>query len=288
MPHQKKILSIIFLPMIILLIPIFNCGVVWAEEDRIIPASSEMVMQANAPLSSIMQVRVRNTYIPRFTDIGGRGNVVGLDMTMPLPAYRFLPIRHLTLLNVPLAITYPKPLGGETGFGDLRFTDIGIVHEGNRFLWGIGPIFVFPTATDQTTGEGKWQAGPAAAAAVKLRRSLAGVVFQNPISFAGHKDRDNVSSMILQPFVTYQLGKGWFIRSQPQIIFGWRTGKKVLPLDLGVGRTFKIGRQTVNCYVEPFWNFSSSGHPPQYGIAAGISFLYPNFWKKYGTKAERD
>ena len=83
----------------------------------------------------------------------------------------------------------------------------------------------------------------------------------------------------MQPFAIYQLGRGWFIRSQPQIIFNWKTGKQQVPLDLGVGRVFKIGRQDVNLFVEPFWNISHDGPTPRFGITFGASLLYPDFWR---------
>jgi hypothetical protein len=107
-----------------------------------------------------------------------------------------------------------------------------------------------------------------------------GVLVQNPISFAGDKDRKDANAMILQPFLTYQLSNGWFVRSQPQMFFNWKTGKQTLPLDLGVGRVFKIGRQNVNCFVEPFWNTSHDGPSPRYGISLGLTLLYPEFWNE--------
>jgi hypothetical protein len=51
-----------------------------------------------------------------------------------------------------------------------------------------------------------------------------------------------------------------------------------VPLDLGVGRVFKIGRQDVNLFVEPFWNISHDGPAPKFGITFGASLLYPDFW----------
>lgn len=238
---------------------------------------SNLTFQASAPLSSIMQIRLRDTYTPQFADLHGWGNVFAIDVTMPLPAYRLLPFRHLSLFTIPAAVTTPS---GLTGFGDVRFVDIALLHEGDKFLWGLGPVFIFPTATDQTTGQGKWQAGPAAAAAVVTKRWLAGVFMLNPISFAGNHERSTVSYMVLQPFVTYQLGDGWFVRSQPQMFFDWKTGNNILPLDLGVGRTFKIGQQDVSCFIEPFWNIASGGNAPRYGFTAGFSLLYPNFWQR--------
>lgn len=236
---------------------------------------SELVKQANAPISSILQVRLQDTYVPQFIGLSGQGNTFSIAITMPLPKFRLLPVPQLSLLTIPAAVTLP---GSSTGFGDLRFLDIAVFHAGRDVLWGVGPTFVFPTASEPETGQGKWQLGPAAAIAFAPEKWLLGVLLQNPISFAGDHDRKDANAMILQPFVTNQLSNGWFIRSQPQLFFNWKTGKQTLPLDLGVGRVFKIGRQNVNCFVESFWNTTHDGPSPNYGIAFGLTLLYPDFW----------
>jgi len=235
----------------------------------------DLVKQANAPISSILQVRLQDTYQPQFSDLDGEGNAVTLSITMPLPKHRLLPLPQLSLLTVPAAVSMP---GSSTAFGDVRFLDIAVFQANDYAVWGVGPTFVFPTAGRRETGQGKWQAGPAAAVAFYPVKWLVGVLIQNPVSFAGDSDRKDVSVMTVQPFVNYQFGNGWFVRSQPQIVFNWRNGHQQLPLDLGAGRVFKIGRQDISCFVEPFWNITHDGPAPKYGFTIGISLLYPGFW----------
>ena len=241
------------------------------------PDKPDLVKQVNAPISSIMQIRFQDTYVPEFNGLHGSGNTFTLALTMPLPKYRLLPFPQLSLLTIPAAVTLP---GQVTGLGDLRFVDVAINHAGNSFIWGVGPTFVFPTASERATGQGKWQVGPAAVVAFVPEKWLVGVLLQNPISFAGERDRKDANAMILQPFVTCQLGNGWFVRSQPQMFINWKTGKQILPLDLGFGRVFRIGRQNVSWFVEPFWNITHDGPSPKYGITTGVTLLYPEFWKR--------
>jgi hypothetical protein len=249
-----------------------------AATDERLDASVEqpnLVKQANAPVSTILQLRIQDTYLPEFDKLHGDGNVTSIAVTMPLPQYRLLPIRQLSLLAAPVAVTTPDDT---THFGDLQFTDLGIMETDRGFIWGAGASFVFPSASSHETGQGKWQAGPAAVAAYAPRNWLLGLLLQNPISFAGDGDRKDANALLVRPFLTLQLGKGWFVRSQPVIFIDWENHGEVVPIDLGFGRVFQIGSQYVNLFVEPFWNAVDYGPAPKYGITVGLSLLYPNFW----------
>jgi hypothetical protein len=252
-------------------------GALADDERPSVSAQSDLVKAANAPISSILQIRLQDSFAPQFWDLHGRGNTFSIAMTMPVPEYRLLPFPQLSLLTLPVAVTVP---GGVTGFGDVRLADVAVLDPGHSVLFGLGATLVFPTASTPVTGQGKWQAGPAAAIAFAPRNWLLGVFLQNPISFAGDPKRADTNALFLQPFVTYQVGHGWFIRSQPQMLFDWKSGKQVLPVDLGVGRVFKIGRQDVSLFVEAFWNVSHDGPGPRFGLTFGASLLYPDFWRQ--------
>jgi hypothetical protein len=176
-------------------------------------AQTNLVNQANAPISSVFQIRLQDAYAPAFQGgLHGQGNAFSIAITMPLPEYRLLPLPQLSLLTIPVAATLPLPNGDLTAFGDVRFVDLGVLDAGHRLLFGVGPTFVFPTANTRKTGQGKWQAGPAAAAAFTPEKWLFGVLAQNPISFAGDDTRASINEMVLQPFISYQVGKGWYVR----------------------------------------------------------------------------
>ena len=134
-------------------------------------AQSDLVNQANAPISSVFQVRLQDAYAPAFQGrLHGQGNFFSIAITMPLPEYRLLPLPQFSLLTIPVSATLPLSQGELTAFGDVRFVDLAVIDAGHRMLFGVGPTFVFPTATTKKTGQGKWQAGPAA---VELERVAA-------------------------------------------------------------------------------------------------------------------
>ena len=76
-------------------------------------SQSDLVNQANAPISSIFQIRLQDAYAPAFQGaLRGQGNFFSIAIGMPLPQYRLLlPFPQLSLLTIPAAVTLPLPSG---------------------------------------------------------------------------------------------------------------------------------------------------------------------------------
>ena len=86
---------------------------------------------------------------------------------------------------------------------DLAVSPWPSAETGLRF--GLGPTFVFPTATSKFAGQGAWQAGPACAAVyTRVPRLLIGFLLQNPISFAyTSPDRPSQNTLAFQPVALF-------------------------------------------------------------------------------------
>jgi len=71
------------------------------------------------------------------------------------------------------------------------------------WILGGGPVFLYPSATENALGGEKWGAGPTA---VVLRQDSGwtyGMLANHVWSFAGTNRRQDVSATFLQPFVSY-------------------------------------------------------------------------------------
>ena len=121
--------------------------------------------------------------------------------------------------------------------------------QSGDITWGIGPSISIPTATDEKLGSEKWSAGPSAVALVTPGPWVVGTLVRQLWSFAGDDDRQDVSQMLIQPFVNYNMAGGWFLTSAPIITANWEASSDntwLVPLGGGGGRVFKIGPQPVN------------------------------------------
>lgn len=69
--------------------------------------------------------------------------------------------------------------GSEFGLGDLTYQAFFSPAQPSEVIWGVGPVLVLPTNTDDRLGVDKWSAGPAALVLAKPGHWLYGALVQN-------------------------------------------------------------------------------------------------------------
>jgi len=95
--------------------------------------------------------------------------------------------------------TAPGQFERAAGLGDLAVVELlSPAHSGNSVL-GAGPTFIFPTATSEFTGQGKWQAGPSVVAGYLTKEFFLGVFPQQWWSVSGQHGRVGTNQLNLQP-----------------------------------------------------------------------------------------
>ena len=107
-----------------------------------------------------------------------------------------------------------------------------------------------------------------------------GFLVLNLWSYAGDEDRANVNAMTLQPFINYNLPKGWYLTSSPLMTANWEAeddNRWTVPIGGGFGRIFKIGDQPVNANIAAYYNVMT---PDDVGAnwqsGASEPFPFPN------------
>jgi hypothetical protein len=76
------------------------------------------------------------------------------------------------------------------------------------------PFRLASIGSEDDLGSQKWSAGPAAVAVWLPGKWVVGGLINNQWSFAGTNNRSPVNQMLIQPFVNYNFGGGWYLTSQ--------------------------------------------------------------------------
>lgn len=141
--------------------------------------------------------------------------------------------------------TAPGHFERAAGLGDLALVELlSPAHTGNWVL-GAGPTFIFPTATSEFTGQGKWQAGPSFVAGYLTKEFFLGMFPQQWWSIGGQQGRLNTNQLNLQPIATLFFGDGWSVGYSGNILADWNASSGnvwTVPVGLGLGKVVKLGR----------------------------------------------
>lgn len=137
--------------------------------------------------------------------------------------------------------------GSQFGLGDINMslffspkkpTDSGII-------WGVGPVLLFPSATDSLIGSKKWAAGPGVVALTMRGSWTIGGLANHIWSFAGDSDRSDISNTFIQPFVAYTWPNAWTASMQSESNYNWKTEKWSIPVNFSATKLVKFGRLPV-------------------------------------------
>jgi len=232
------------------------------EEDM---SLNEINRQLENPLTSLWSLTFENSYTRKSGDlIGGTtpGNVFFFQPGLPIPFGD-----DMTFINRPAIpiVTGPvldarAPDGiskTSTGLGDIQMLSLVGPDKSQGFVWGLGGTFKFPTATSDSLGSGKWQAGPAAMAFYFAKPWTVGLLAEHWWSYAGDGHRAHTNQTDIKYIVRYGLGNATSIGFGPTISIDWTAdtdNRYTVPIGLGISKTLRWGETPVKIRLEAHYN----------------------------------
>ena len=93
---------------------------------------------------------------------------------------------------------------------------------------------------------------------------------------------EDISLTVIQPFVNYNFGGGWYVSSAPIITANWEADNDdewTIPLGGGVGRVFHSGKQAINARMA-YYNVEKPRFGAQWDFQLTFTLMYP---KKIGN-----
>ena len=264
----------------------------FADDETDEMTAARLAEEFSDPLTTLPQVFVQDAYTPVNYGLASSTNRVIARVIVPrLPKYSLFPLVQLVRPSFSL-VTVPTASGRtRTAFGDMQLFDLAVIPWPGResgFLMGVGPVFVFPTATVREAGQGAWQVGPAFGSIYKgIPGWLLGCLIQSPISFAyTSPDRAPVGTLLVQPIVLRHLWRGLYAKSADATwTYDWRNGSALtIPLSFGLGWVIlRPGLSPINVFVTGEWMAYRHDAPvaPQTTVRFGLTVAFPQ-WRPWG------
>ena len=206
------------------------------------------------PVASLISVPLQNNF-----DFGGGFKddafryTLNVQPVVPLTLNRDWNLISRTILPVvyqkdvlapDITPTDVDPNDDQFGLGD-TVQSLFLSPSASDSIWGIGPVLLLPTATNDVLGTKKWGAGPTAVV-LKQKGPWTYVMLANHIwSFAGDSDRSDVNATFLQPFLSYTTIQAWTYSLNTESTRNWEANEDewTVPLNVQATKVLKIGGQ---------------------------------------------
>ena len=231
------------------------------------------------PVAALISVPIQANYDEDFgIDDQGAALRINVQPVIPVSIGQDWILISRTILPVLYQDDIPNPGNSEFGLGDtvqsLFFSPKAPTAGG--WIWGVGPVFLVPTATDETLGSEKWGLGPTAVALRQDGPWTYGVLANHIESFAGTSSRADVSATFIQPFLTYVTPTQTTFAVNTESTYDWETNKWSIPVNFTAAQVMRFGEQLVQIGAGfRYWVQSPDAGPEDWGFRLQFTLLYP-------------
>lgn len=264
----------------------------WAQDG-----GGDLVTTATNPVGSANQLQLQNLYFDDNNNSNGDANtfIIQPIVTFDLPKGGYFE-GVVTRFTIPYVSTPENSITGKdaNAWGDTTaliiptHTAQGSV-AGEFTTWGPILSVGIPTKSDDMTGSGLWSAGPGI---IGLKNHV--YANGNSLMYGAigwhlwnvENDGDTADTSVTSgfPIAIYKFGslfnqEGWYARMPDDTWnYDWEANEFTqIPLGLGFGRAFKIGKQPINAFVSTWYNAADPdvAATPKWAIKASFSLVFP-------------
>lgn len=135
---------------------IITAGPVAAQEA----SQSDLAKQSQNPVASLISVPIQNNINFGIGPDDETQNVTNIQPVWPFSIsdnWNLITRTIMPVISQP--DFYTGGQGREFGLGDTTFSAFFSPKKSPKLTWGVGPVLVLPTATDDTLGGDTWSAG---------------------------------------------------------------------------------------------------------------------------------
>jgi len=161
------------------------------------------------------------------------------------------------------------------GLGDTLQSFFFSPKSAEPFIWGAGPVFLLPTATDDSLGSERWGMGPTGVILKQTGPWTYGALANHIWSFARDDSRNEINSTYLQPFLAYTTKTATTFTLNTESTYDWIEDQWTVPLFAGVAQLVKLGKLPAQFQLGSQYWVEGPDSAPDWSMRFAVTFLFP-------------
>jgi hypothetical protein len=239
--------------------------------------AAELAKKLANPIASLVSLPLQYNYDAGYGP-DGDGSVSRLNIQPVIPTSLSADWNLIMRIIVPVLYQEETSSSGDSEFGLGDVTASAFMSPTSRgWVWGVGPVVLLPTATQDVLGGGQWGAGPTAVMLRQVGPWTVGGLVNHIWSVVGEDERADVSATFVQPFVSYIFAQTkTTVGLVSETAYDWEGEAWAIPMIASVSQLLKIGSQITQLQLgAKYWAESPEGGPEDWGLRVGVTFLFP-------------
>ncbi|MCX7068818.1 MAG: hypothetical protein NTW85_14155 [Methylococcales bacterium] len=143
------------------------------------------------------------------------------------------------------------------------------------WIMGAGPVFLYPSATENALGGQKWGAGPAAVLLKQKDGWTYGALANHIMSFAGSDSRPHISATYLQPFLSYTTKTHTTFALNTESTYDWQNSQWTVPVNAQVAQLVKLDKLPVQFQLGARYYPEKPTGGVDWGVRFAVTLLFP-------------
>ena len=239
-------------------------------------SSADLAEKLSNPVAAMISVPFQYNYNDGFLGGDAEQGYVNIQPVIPISLNDRWNVISRTILPVVYQTGFKPDGGSQFGFGlTTQSFFLSPKAPTDGIIWGVGPAFQLPTATDDIANN-QWGAGVTAVALKQTHGWTVGMLANQIWSVSGADRYGETSAAFLQPFVSYTTPKATSFTLNTESTYDWEDTQWSVPINAMVAQIVKIGGKPIQLTAGArYWAEAPEDGPDGWGLRLAVTYLFP-------------
>jgi len=239
---------------------------------------ADLAKKLSNPVANLISLPFQANYDHGYGSEDGSKFYVNVQPVMPVSLNEDWNLISRTILPVVYQNDINGNSGTDTGIGDtVQSLFLSPTEPGpGGLVWGLGPVFLLPTASESSLGLDQWGAGPTAVGLFMKDAWTVGVLSNHIWGTDDGSAASATNATFLQPFINYTTPDAWTFALNTESTYDWNAEKWSVPVNGIVSKLVDVGGQKVSLGAGVrYWVDGPDAGPDGWGARFILTFLFP-------------